>query len=1546
MRKSIRTDLPNHQPYGAERDACAIYLGVRKHGRSSFGTVRRALKAVGSMGHRTGFLNGEGDGAGVQTDTPRRLWASWLGQAGMRSSIATSTGFWVGHLFVPCDLSYSGIRDVVNGAFISKDLTLLIEQPGRVREEALGIRGGKNPPQFWQVAGLGEGDNIDSRLLSVQHRLEQDLGVHFASLSTSSVVYKALGSVETLARYYPDLQDNRFDTSMAICHARYSTNTVSSFERAQPFALLGHNGEINTICKFRDEAVQMRIGLPAEASDSQIIDRALHTFCAENELSLIEAMEMVFPPTPSQLAAFAPEIRESYQRLRQAFGPFAQGPAAIVARYGNSAVMSVDALGLRPLWFIETEKEYIFSSERGVVPFELMVCDPRPLAPGEKMAVIVDRGQDVQILNHRDIRDYVCGAGPMHGSSLFPDRPVGGGIWQGGFAQDWQPAAHRISEQRPAIAEQQTATETAVALAGMSALWLEPRRGHDLDDRLLAANGWERDHLTHLASMAKQGKDPVGSLGYDGPLAVLATHRTNLADYFKETVAVVTNPAIDRGREIEVFSTGALIGARPRIKDGSESNEPLLTTELPILTGGHAASCTRAIAAQAAEAMNTLTIEHVLAFFNGRAEHLTLGIERGETIKQALNRLSEQAVTVVGAGARCLLLDDERLYEDALDFLDPVLATRAVDRALREDGGAGSLRRKVGIVVRAAAIRDLHDMVLLLGFGADVLNPYALLGMGLRGCSDDGERCEVLIRLLTLFKTGLEKIISTIGCHELRGYGRVFSSIGLAPSVARFLEIANYFGSDFCGLTWERLREDAAIRGAELRGQDQAKKPASVGRFTSRFWKAVNKFARAAGEYQEVASAFEKLTSTHPVAMRHVLGFVPGNQMVDPQDVDISIGDHSMPLVIGAMSFGSQGEGAFKAYAQAAANLNILSINGEGGELPELLRINNKNRGQQIASGRFGVNATLLNSAAVLEIKIGQGAKPGEGGMLPSTKVIPRVAQARHTPPYVPLLSPSNNHDLYSIEDLAQLIEELKTVSPETKISVKCPVVPNIGVIVVGVAKAGADIINLSGYDGGTGAARKHALRHVGLPAEIGVIQAHRALVDAGMRNSVELWCDGGMKTGVDAVMMILLGANRVGFATMAMIAAGCTVCRNCHEGNCHVGITTHIKSVEEAHEKGLRRFVPFSSSKAVDGVVRLFQAIGEEMREIAAQLGAHCLQDLVGRGDLLQQVRFDDQIDLGAMLEDVPLISKEKLEPGVGYLLTRPRNNLTRFMSELVVEKVNEGKREITYQDEIKAYDRAIGSHLVGELARKPELRAEIDCLHVRIGPSSVAGNGFASWVGAQMDFLIEGGAQDGVAKGASGGRVAVMKGLNNDGQRIDGGVGKSFAYGAQDGTLIVQGNADSRACIRLSGADVVFGGEISQPIDPANPDVGSCANLKGFACEYMTSGRVLIMGDPGPYAFAGMTGGVVFQRLTLEMGFDVGVLQARIAEGAEVGIHQIDETDLSQIQELLGKYIEALNQTHQYEEANRIRELSSPAYLSSRFVKILPLGGTFQVA
>ncbi|MCC6612059.1 MAG: alpha-hydroxy-acid oxidizing protein [Anaerolineae bacterium] len=1552
----LHSVLPQHPVDDRERDACALICAVRKGGQATHGNVKRTIEALTRMGHRTGIVDGEGDGVGIMTDIPRQIWARMLAQRSIRSSLAIDPGFWVAHMMIPVHMrgEHGALVEAVHNQIAEAGLHILHSEAANVDSYMLGRSALKNEPLFWQFAGMGGSVNIDAlepTLYRLQAHLERAYGVHFPSFSSRSVVYKVQGTVEILRRYYPELRDPEYASTVTLGHARYSTNTNPIFERVQPFNVIGHNGEFNTISRFRLEAAMLGVTLDPKNSDSQDIDRAIDALCMDFGLDLIEAMEYIFPPYEHDLIQNAPEVHELYDDVRHAFGPFAQGPAAIAARMGDQCVFSVDALGLRPLWFGESEKEYFASSERGVYPLDSMSTDPKPLAPGEKIALVIKPGRPVEVLDYPAIQRHML------------QRSRERMIMNGGLGQRWSLNDLRMGNgaQSPtaptngnghspapagsaatggvAVAEA-VATAPARTVVAEAQPWIAQPAA--LNTATMAALGWERYHLNIAETMAEAAKELVGSLGWDGPLAVLSQTRVNAADFFKETVAVVTNPAIDREREQAQFSTNVLLGRRPLVSAKSSADDLLLRLQVPLLLGGHPTLATDTEMRAVAEKYGTYTLEDVLVHFGERAVILSATGALDETIEQALDRLCSAAIEAVRGGAECLILDDSEVYTGERLWLDPLLATSAVDRALRDAPDKPNLRRQTGIVLRSGSLRDMHDLALSLGMGANALVPYAMyavgLGMAPRAPREPLTSDEILQRLTNLMKgikAGLEKITSTIGCHELRGYGLSFSSIGIAPSVAEKFGTSNYCGSEGYGLTWDSLRADAEERAAEMRGEKSTKMD-NPDRLYPKMWKKVEDIAHGEMTLDEYTSLMLDLERDKPVALRHIMGLKATDSDVDPDSVDISVGDHSMPILIGAMSFGSQGELAYKAYAEAAYKLDILCINGEGGELPDMLNRYPRNRGQQIASARFGVNIGFLNSAAVLEIKIGQGAKPGEGGQLPGHKVTPQVALARSTNPWVDLISPSNNHDLYSIEDLAQLIEELKTANPRAKVSVKIPVVPGVGIIAVGIAKAGADIINITGYEGGTGAARAHALRHAGLPTELGVWMAHHALTESGLRNDVEIWADGGMKSGRDVIKMICLGANRVGFGTMAMVAVGCTICRKCHEGTCHVGITTHIRTVEEATDKGIKHFEPRDYEASVNGICNVFNMLGEDIRRWTAALGFTKTQDLVGRVDLVEQISMQDRIDLSALLTPAPAVAQRELLPGVGRRLVRPRNSLTRQITRIIGEHTQNGDRELTYDDEaVMAMDRALGTHLCGafkrgEIANRDELKG----VHLSFSNSAVPGNGLGAFLDAPVDILVEGGAQDGVVKCAKGGKLTVLRGLNHNGQRLDGSVGKSFAYGAQGGRFIVQGNADTRACIRFSGADVVFGGEITTPLRDHLGGLAARANLKGYAFEYMTSGRALVLGDPGPWMCAGMSGGVIYQRVHTEMGLDVEAIKRRIARGAKVEIFPLDAQGNEDIRDLLGDYIVTLQQNNQAEAVRHLYPLfDDPA---AHFVKI----------
>ncbi len=1554
----------------SEHDACAIIANVKKDGRASHGNVKRTLEALVRMGHRTGEIEGEGDGAGLQTDIPRERWAKRLEAVGLRGKLSTRVQFVVAHLMIPHEhrADAEEIKRRALALFEEHVLEVLIAEPARVRSEALGPLARATEPEFWQVAALPRTARglEDKDIFHLTLRLERELPVHIASLSPNSVIYKVRGDAETLKRYFPELSHPDFKSAITLGHGRYSTNTDSRAERAQMFSTLGHNGEINSIDRLGREAIALGFQLPERASDSQVLDRVVESFMFDYDLSLMNALEIAFPPVWSEIARFPSELQELYRYWRRAFGALAQGPAAIIARQADEIVFSSDALGLRPLWCGETEKEFFASSEKGVVPLEQMVRDPRPLAPGEKMGFLLSRGEGddkkggVEVFEYHelqrraleDVRTRIPLA-RLNGLTHWFDikRDEGGGM-----------------------------RDEAKTSALPSSLIPHPS---SLDERRLIAHGWNRLDAVDIEEMAAAGKEPISGLGWDGPLAALSKQRRNIADYFHERVAVVTNPAIDREREADHFSTRVFLGARPCLARPAESGRQIELPS-PLLLGGvegveetHAAVAreTRRRTLAEVRALCVASDEEVdekAADAHGALRCATVDttFDEGETLEQALMRLEEEAARLVRESKMSVLvLDDARAFQGARRGIDAHLALVAVDTRLRaeRDAEGVSLRRHASLVLRNGGLRNVHDLVFALGCGADALNPYVLYEVAVRGAATGEERRKRLRNCVAALDVGVEKVISTMGIHELDGYGRLFAAVGLAPDVESYFGVVNYCGSELAGLSLARLDAEARERlkvasGAEAEAAPKKRPPMLQGEFREQpsIWNVVGRVSRGEQPYENFAARLREIEETKPVALRQLLDIREGGgrEFISPPDhadeVDTRAGRHDAPFYFAAMSFGSQGETSFRAYAEAAKLLDIVCINGEGGEIPDMLGRYREHRGQQVASGRFGVNARFLNSCDLIEIKIGQGAKPGEGGLLPGFKVTARIAETRHTPAGIDLISPSNNHDIYSIEDLAQVIEELKTANTRARISVKIPSVPHLGPIATGIAKARADIIAISGYDGGTGAARKHSLRHTGLPVEIGLREAHRALVRSGLRRNVELWADGGVKSGRDVVKLMLLGADRVGFGTMAMAAIGCTSCRECNTGTCHVGITSQLKDAEEALLAGQKHFTPREYERAVEHLVRFFTQVKEEIKRETARAGLAATRELVGRVELLEQVRYQDRLDLAWLLqpgEPCPLCSAAQ-EPHVGRA-RRSLTSLTRVISHSLVELAEAGK-EVVYFDDAYASsgDRALGTHLAGTLARtrfdngngngafnhgdsgghaRKIRRAVLNFLE-----GSVPGNGLGAFNADGVDIIVHGGVQDGGAKGASGGRIIILKGVNHDGVQVDGAVGKCFAYGAQAGLLIVQGDADSRAGIRLSGADLVIGGRLRGVVRDELGNIAARANIKGFAFEYMTSGRGLVLGDPGPWLCSGMTGGVVYLRVDEELGLTTDALQRRLATGAQVRLEPVADADEGNLEELLGHYRSALVEGQQHVEAEWVAELARD--WRHGFVKAVP--------
>lgn len=1455
MKKQVKTDwspslfkdYSNH-----EHDACGIVAFINRSLTQTRETVDIAAESLRKMNHRAGFTNGEGDGVGIQTDIPSLLWQEKLASVGISPEIVSHPSFTVGHFFIDQE-SQNQIQDLLQ-LFEENGYETLYHSCHQTNSSALGPIAQAVEPGFLQVALLPIKNRQNTSIFDLTNLIHEQTNVTVISLSQSTCVYKVMGTIDTLLSYYSDLKHPNFQSAVVVGHNRYSTNTSSSFSRVQPFSILAHNGEINTIEQLRIEAKQIGANIKTGNSDSQDVNITLETLIHKHGYSLKEAMELLFPPVPAEFETDR-EIASIYQTIRSAFGPYCQGPAGVLTREGNEFVASVDALGLRPVWLLETNDYFVFSSEQGIISPDLFISEPHALSPGEKIGINLLK-DGVQLLSHREITHFVTtkldeklSINLANKHSIFNSNDV-------------------VEHSPPSI-----------------------------NPFEYGAFGWQKEQIQLVEQMAEKGAEPIRSLGHDAPLACLDEARKNLSDYMKETVAVVTNPAIDRDRETEHFSTSIVLGKRPSLNN--QKSGIVLELPSPIVGDGFVGKTLKSTRKQFTyeEVENLYQLENKLLTIHSTFSNLPL--------EETLSQYKFEVIEAVQNGAECIIITDENAHKNNQYWIDPALITATIHNGLV----SAKLRRNCSILLKTAAVRNLHDLMIMKGLGADAINPYFLFGT-----VSELEAPEKIVSLYDVLNKGIEKVISTIGMHELRGYAKMFSSIGLHEDVASALGIINFFGDkEVSG--FKLLEADAKKRSEDYIANNSAM-PKSFHVFP-RIWKAIGETAQT-GNYETYRQKLNQIEEERPTAVRHALSLVESSLPIDSTQVSLEIGNHSLPFIISSMSFGSQNEVAFRAYAEGANRLNMISLNGEGGEIQDMIGKYPNTRGQQVASGRFGVNANLLHSSNLIEIKIGQGAKPGEGGHLPASKVTKKIAETRNATLGSDLISPSNNHDIYSIEDLAQMISEIKAVNPNAKVAVKVPVVPNIGTIAVGIAKAGANYINISGFDGGTGAARVHAIQNVGLPVEIGVRAAHNALLESGLRNSVEIWADGGMKSVNDVVKMMILGANRIGFGTLSMIAIGCTTCRGCHLDTCHVGIATQIESEVEAVRHGLRKFTPRQLETAVTNLVQFFTAFKMELQEIVGSLGVKNAQDLVGKTEFLKQTRFLDVINLSHLL------SRDKIETKE-YVLSDGESTKVLQSSDIgVYAKVDNEYRHA-------------GSLLIHDLIVKKQANKVASPVEISFEDQSIPGNGLGTYTVEDYTVYVQGGAQDGVAKTAFGGTIFISKARGANGKYFGGSVGKCFAYGAQKGQFFIQGNADSRAGIRLSGADVVIGGRnlSKQPV-AQKTKLGPNANINGFAFEYMTGGRAIVLGDPGPWMCAGMTGGVIYVRNAPELGLTKEAYKNRMAKGASVSIIPIDETGKNDVTDLLEKYKSLLTQHNQQDEAKFVQTLL--ANIEQNFFQIKP--------
>ena len=1276
------------------RDACGVGLLADIQGRPSRAILDGALEALSNLAHR-GAVDADGrtgDGAGVLTQIPRFI----LGD------------------FDAAGLVFGGDRQRIVDNLADKGLTATAWREVPTNDDALGSKAMICRPDIAQIlvrrpSGMEE-DEFERRLFDVRRHSD----TYLASLSSRTIVYKALVRSTDLADFYDDLRHPQYETSFALFHQRFSTNTVPSWSMSQPFHLLAHNGEINTISGNRN-AMRARGHRMEEAgiSDSASLDDALGLLISEGR-SLPHAVKMLIPPAWENDAELSAEVRAFYAYHASLMEPW-DGPAFITFADGRVAAAALDRNGLRPArYLITTDDLLLVASEAGVMAIdESRVRYRGRIAPGGMIGV-----------------DLVA-------KKLF----------------DGEALVRELAEQTPSI---ELDEPDELVLAPMADEIVRP------PVRVLRAFGYTREEMRLVLEPLSKGLEPVGSMGDDAPLAILSAQPRLLFSYFRQRFAQVTNPPIDSLRESIAMSLDP---------------DPLLDA-LP-----------------------------------SSGEQLSILFD--DNLEAALDRLLENSVNAVRRGAKTLVLTDRGIDETHAP-VPSLLAVSAVHQHLIRE----RLRLRVRIVADTGEARDDHHLAALIAFGADAVCPWlanALVG------GPDYRRA---------LHKGLLKILAKMGVCTIRSYrgAQLFEAIGIATEVIdrHFTGTSSPIGG--LGLpeieAEVRARHSSAGTGDDLdeggflryrrNGEPHAWAPHVV--------KTLHRDYRA----------FAELVHTRePIVLRDLLEFseAPSIPISDVEPVAAVI----PRLMTAAMSLGALSPEAQHVIAVAMNRLGGRSNSGEGGEpsagfWPASARSENANhRIKQIASGRFGVTAEYVVSADELQIKIAQGSKPGEGGQLPAHKVTAHIAEVRHASPGTALISPPPHHDVYSIEDLAQLIYDLKRVNPAATVSVKLVSSSGIGTIAVGVAKAHADAIEISGYDGGTGASPIGSIKNAGLPWELGLAEAQQALVAAGLRSRVRLQVNGGLKTGRDVVIAALLGAEEFGFGTAALIAAGCVMARQCHLNTCPAGIATQREDLRA-------RF-----TATPDDVIRFFTSVAEETRDILALLGAHSLREIIGRADLLRQripshgkastIRLDQILETPAAPFSARRWSGTRNDPpqtgsGVDDAVVR-RLRVARSVLEPVAMSFA-----------VTNADRSVGARIAGAIVRR--LRAHgAPADTVRLLLSGSAGQSFGAFCVEGMSLVLDGEANDFVGKSMSGGEIIIRRPLGSTPGTI---AGNTILYGATGGRMFVAGSVGERFAVRNSGAVAVVEG------------------TGDHACEYMTAGAVVILGPTGRNAGAGMSGGIIF--------------------------------------------------------------------------------------
>ena len=1395
-----------------EHDACGVGMIATTKGEPRRDVVKLATQALKAVWHR-GAVNADGktgDGAGIQLEIPAEFFRDYM--AGFGQPLKKNQPFAVGMLFLP-RLNYEEqerCRMIVEREIIHYGYSIHSWRQVPVNPDMIGPDARRTRPEIAQILIQGKSreqeENFERNLYIVRRTIEKKVNAeaikefHICSLSSRNMVYKGLFQAEQLEHFYPDLQDERVVSRYAIFHQRFSTNTAPNWHLAQPFQLLAHNGEINTVRgntqwmrsheasmiskAFGDAVEDIRPVIAKGSSDTAALNAAMELLVRAGR-SLPLAKNILMPPTWSADPMMPEHHRALFSYCNCIMSPW-DGPAAIAASDGKWVIAGMDRNGLRPMRYARTDNGLLLvGSEAGMVPVEEMeVVELGRLGPGQTIAMELESGQ---YYSDRAIKDKLADEYPYH-------------EWiQGVKLWDVPPA---------------TGTHFASSLTKEEVQRRQIASGHTYEDM----------HLI-LEPMVKNGAEALGSMGDDTPMALLAKRYRGLHQFFRQNFSQVTNPPIDPIRERGVMSLYTRIGNKENILQHNKEQMDLLLLETPILLNADVDALRKTLKRSFAEL------------------DATFDVHKAQGLQEALDRLRQEADEAIAQGKSDILISNEHVSADRA-AVPMILAVGALHAHLTRNG----LRKKSSLFARTAEAMDTHHCAVLIGVGATAVNPYLSecwivkrhKAGHFKGISLD----EALGNYRTALSNGLLKIMSKMGISVISSYrgGKNFEAIGLSRSL-----VASYFPglqSRISGIGLKGI-QNRVLQLHELAYDSAAKPVMPIGGYYNLRQQgelhahtadsiATLQEAVRTGRYKVYKRYAEQIYAGAPINLRDMLDFRK-REAIPLSEVE-SVTEIRTRFIAPAMSMGALSPEAHEILAIAMNRMGANSNSGEGGEDAERFtpRANGDNANsaiKQVASGRFGVTADYLNQCREIQIKVAQGAKPGEGGQLPGFKVNAMIAKLRHATEGVTLISPPPHHDIYSIEDLAQLIYDLKQINPEAIVSVKLTSQSGIGTIASGVVKAMADKIVISGHSGGTGASPQTSVKFAGAPFEMGLAEAHQVLVLNGLRHRVTLQTDGGLRTGRDLVIAAMLGAEEFAVGTSALIAMGCLLVRQCHSNTCPVGICTQDEELRKKFEG------------TVEQVIHLFTFLAEEVREILASLGLRSLDEAIGRTDLLQQVRRGasdlDTIDLGPLL----------VQPDPGELSIKcDRVGRNEVVDPLDVEMMQHAEEALERGERIElAYNiqnthRTIGTRLSSMMVR----RYDCDALqpdHITLHLRGSAGQSLGAFAVRGLTLEVRGDANDYVGKGLSGATIIVRPRPSASFATEENTIiGNTCLYGATSGQLFAAGQAGERFAVRNSGANAVIEG---------------CGSN---GCEYMTGGTVVILGKVGHNFGAGMSGGMAF--------------------------------------------------------------------------------------